>query len=211
MAVRYTRFEGKVCSVEWAGFLGSARRDGVQFSPTSLRRDMREQQALFDRNMFGPGRPRPNRPMTAVPSPDAPHIREGRWDHAGDLEGSDALIAYAASRGIRLVRTVRNEEWHLEFQGVSSAQMLAKFGQEDPYDFLTEDDERLVKELAAKRAAARRRGRWLESEKARANSIKRNYLRKKIGGLKRKRNPTVRERKRLGYLRDAVAGRKLGA
>ncbi len=209
MSVRYVKFDGKACSVEWAAFLGSARRDGVQFSCNSLRRNMGEQGVLYAQNMYPDGTRRPNRPLTAKPSTTAPHIRVGRWDHAGDLEGTDALIAYAASKGVRLVRTVRGESWHLEFQGVSSAQILAKFGQEDPYDVLDEDDERLVKELAAIRSGAGRRGKWLESEKKRANSIKRNYLRKKIGALKAKRNPTARERKRLGFLRDAVAGRKL--
>lgn len=79
---------------------------------------------------------------------------------------------------------------------------------EDPYSFLTDKDARLIKTSLKIRADARARGKWLVAETARVKSIE-VYLRAKITALKAKRSLSERERKRLGYLRDGVAGRQL--
>lgn len=57
----------------------------------------------------------PSNPFGAARySPQAPHIREGRVDHAIDVNTSGAFITRAAKLGIRLYRAVSTEEWHLE-------------------------------------------------------------------------------------------------
>ncbi len=210
--IRYTQYRGLTCSEPWRVFLTAAERDGVDFDANSLRRSMSEQGVLFRQNMYPDGSgPRPGRPLTARPSSTAPHIKVGRWDHAGDFNGAGNLIAYAARKGIRLVRTVASEIWHLEFVGVSAERILEVFGLVDPFDFLADREARLIREAQLKRDRARRRGRWLKSEIARVKSIN-VYLRTKVRALKTKalrRRLTERERKRLNYLRDAIAGREL--
>lgn len=208
MAVRYVVFEGKTCSYEVWVFLTAARAAGVPFSVNSLRRSMGEQGALFAQNMFPDGGVRPRRPLTARPSPVAPHIRVGRWDHALDVQGAQALIAFARRNGVTLALTVRGESWHIEFQNVTSARLLQIFAKPDPYSFLQEREARLIKTSLGIRADARKRGKWLVAETARVKSIE-VYLRAKVTGLKRKKRLTKRERKRLGYLRDGIAGRTL--
>lgn len=207
MAVRYVKFEGKTCSYEWWVFLTAARAAEVAFSANSLRRTMAEQQALYNQNMSG-GRPRPGRPLTAWPSENAPHIRVGRWDHAGDFEGAQALIAFGRKNGVTLALTVAGESWHLEFQSVSAAWLIQLFAKPDYYSFLQDREARLIKTSLGIRADARKRGKWLVAETARVKSIE-VYLRAKVAGLKRKKRLTERERKRLGYLRDGIAGRTL--
>lgn len=54
-------------------------------------------------------------PYGAAPySPQAPHIRTGRFDHAIDFNNAQGVINAAKRRGVTLVRTVSTEEWHVE-------------------------------------------------------------------------------------------------
>jgi hypothetical protein len=118
MAVRYKRFDGKPVSVAWYRVLTRARQKGVQFSVTSGHRTLTEQQALFSQNMVRAGVPKPGRPLTAVPSRTAPHIRTGRPDHAIDF-GPDPqsvlrLMKFLNSRALGGRLTVPGEWWHVE-------------------------------------------------------------------------------------------------
>ena len=130
---QYLPFDGKPVSRAWHSFLTAARRAGVEFQLNSGHRTMAEQQALFTQNMIRPGVPKPGRPMTAVPNANAPHIREGRVDHAIDVNdedlfagikgGADRLVRWGALHGVMLRRTVASEAWHLE----STAAELKRF------------------------------------------------------------------------------------
>lgn len=117
MAIRYARFDGKRVSKRWAVVLKRARKDGVRFQLTSGRRSMAEQWGLYRQNMLN-GRPRPGRPLTAFPSPTAPHIRVGNPAHALDvnaLDGGEArLQRWLEKKGARPTNPVPGEAWHLE-------------------------------------------------------------------------------------------------
>jgi hypothetical protein len=138
LAVRYKRFDGKPVSVAWHRVLTRARNKGVRFRLNSGHRTFAEQQALFDQNMVAPGVPKPGRPLTAVPSHAAPHIRTGRADHALDV-GPDPASAQNLARWLnargRLLGarfTVPGEWWHIEVRlsalGRLAQRILERFG-----------------------------------------------------------------------------------
>jgi hypothetical protein len=123
MAVRYVRWgSGTVrVSKRWHVVLAAARKDGVVFTLNSGHRTLREQLALFRRNMQRVGlhwAPRPGHPLTAFPTPLAPHIRTGRPDHALDVQqpGVDSLVHWlrVGGRKAHVRFTVPGEGWHIE-------------------------------------------------------------------------------------------------
>src|ERR1700754_759061 len=96
MAVTYQPFRGKSVSREWAAVLSAAAKDGVNFTLNSGHRTMAEQQQLVNRQgLFGPGNPH----GAARPSATAPHIREGRIDHALDVDALDGSAQRLPARG----------------------------------------------------------------------------------------------------------------
>lgn len=103
----YLKFDGYDVSKAWFELLTAARRDGVDFTLNSGHRTMARQWELWRLWQSGRG----NR--AAFPSLFAPHIRAGQY-HAIDVEGSQALINWAARHGVTLTRTVSGESWHLE-------------------------------------------------------------------------------------------------
>lgn len=109
-------FQGKRVSRAWLIVLREARKH-VAFTLNSGRRTMAEQSALYRQNMLN-GRPRSGRPLTARPSPIAPHIRVGRPDHAIDVDSLDGgetrLQKWLRKQGARAENTVAGESWHLE-------------------------------------------------------------------------------------------------
>lgn len=118
MTVSYVPYGNVRVSRKWRTVLRAAERAGVKFTVTSGHRTMAEQQALFDRNMVRPGVPKRGRPMTAVPSPTAPHIRRGSPAHAIDVNsldgGAQRLENWLDLRGADARNTVPGEAWHLE-------------------------------------------------------------------------------------------------
>jgi len=110
-------FQGKRVSPAWKTILDEAVKDGVRFQLNSGQRTMAEQQALYDQNMSG-GVPRPGRPLTARPSPTAPHIKQGHQNHALDVDdvgnGENELQAWLKRRGVNAVNNVSSEAWHLD-------------------------------------------------------------------------------------------------
>jgi hypothetical protein len=114
-------FDGKRVSRSWFRVLTAARADGVRFTLNSGKRTMREQTALFRQNMQlvgGRWIQRPGRPLTAFPSPTAPHIRVGLANHALDVNaldgGENRLQAWLAKHGVHAVNNVAGEAWHLD-------------------------------------------------------------------------------------------------
>lgn len=119
MAVKYVDYYGHLVSQEWDIVLRAADRAKVKFHLNSGHRTMAEQRKLFNQNMrmvHGQWVPRPGRPLTAIPSPTAPHIRIGRIDHALDIDapGVDKFIKFCAKHGLKLRKTVPGEAWHVE-------------------------------------------------------------------------------------------------
>lgn len=126
MPVKYFRYgrNNVRVSKRWLVVLRAADRAGVRFTVTSGHRTMREQWRLFRQNMRWDGRrwvPKPGRPLTAYPSPLAPHIRTGRPNHAIDVNtldgGEQRLEAWLDRPRINAENTVPGEPWHLELSG----------------------------------------------------------------------------------------------
>jgi lysozyme len=114
------QFDGKRVSRPWYRILNEARAHGVRFLLTSGRRTMAEQTRLFHQNMQlvgGRWVRRPGRPLTAFPSPTAPHIRVGRIDHALDVNaldgGENRLQAWLRDHDVISTNPVPGEPWHL--------------------------------------------------------------------------------------------------
>lgn len=125
------RFDGKRVSRAWRRVLTEARRQGVQFQLNSGRRTLAEQRRLYNQNMQGPGRPKPGRPMTAYPDPNAPHIRVGRPDHALDVNAVDGgetrLQRWLEKHGARPTNPVPGEAWHMELPAGDLLRLARKF------------------------------------------------------------------------------------
>lgn len=137
MAVRYYPYGTVRVSGRWRHVLRAADRDNVRFHVTSGHRTMREQWRLFRQNMRWNGYkwvPKPGRPLTAYPSPFAPHIRSGRAAHALDvnsLDGGEARLERWLERqgaGINWKNTVSGEPWHGELSGRDLKRLSKKFG-----------------------------------------------------------------------------------
>ncbi len=122
MSVSYVPYGSVRVSRKWRRVLRAADRAGVKFHVTSGHRTMAEQQALFNQNMMrlanGRWVPKPGRPLTAWPSPTAPHIRTGSPAHAIDVNsldgGEQRLENWLDARGADARNTVAGEAWHLE-------------------------------------------------------------------------------------------------
>lgn len=122
-------FQGKRVSDEWDLILTDAAKR-VSFRLNSGRRTMREQSALFAQNMVAPNRPKPGRPMTAVPNPNAPHIMVGRPNHSLDIDtnvgdGEQALERELERMGLTIINDVVGEPWHQTERDAARLRRLA--------------------------------------------------------------------------------------
>lgn len=166
--LRRRRFDGKRVSFLWLVVLTAARKAGVQFRLDSGKRTIPEQRALFNQNMQlvnGRWVPKPDHPVTAWPSPTAPHIKRGNPAHAVDINSLDGgetrLEAWMERHGMDWRNTVSTEPWHAE---VPLAQLIA---------FATLTLRR--KEEARKKAIEARRRRRAAKRRARKTEIARNH------------------------------------
>ena len=136
--VAYVPIDGEVVSVPWWRILTAARASGEWTGRVNEgHRTMARQQWLYDhrgRTDLGIGK------TVAVPSPNAPHIRVGREDHAVDVTDSQGLINFAARHGIDLERTVAGESWHLEPKSGDWAAKAAMLLERKRGDVLKEGD-----------------------------------------------------------------------
>ena len=135
MNIRYVRYgrNNLRVSKRWAKVLKAADKDHVRFTLTSGHRSMREQTVLFRRNMRWTGLrwvQRPGRPLTAFPSPTAPHIRVGRHAHAIDVNSLDGgetrLQRWLERKGAHPTNPVPGESWHLELTGQGLKRLARK-------------------------------------------------------------------------------------
>ena len=87
----------------------------VTINIRSGRRLLSEQQALYTQNMYAPGVPKPGRPLTAYPNPNAPHVLGIAADCAidgrdiGDYPGAIAALDQAGG-----CLPVGTEDWHVQ-------------------------------------------------------------------------------------------------
>lgn len=104
--------DGERVSVQWFVLLTVLRRDDhINYHVSEGRRTMARQWYFFRCYQCQCCN---NGNLAAFPSPVAPHIRVGRFDHAIDFDNAEAVRQRAAQHGVTLTRTVPGEEWHLE-------------------------------------------------------------------------------------------------
>jgi D-alanyl-D-alanine carboxypeptidase len=134
MRIKYLPYGSVRVSARWRTVLRAADRDKVRFHVTSGHRSMTEQQALFRQNMRWNGFrwvQRPGRPLTAFPSPLAPHIRSGRHAHAIDVNSLDGgetrLQRWLERHGAHPTNPVPNESWHVELTGRDLKRLAERF------------------------------------------------------------------------------------
>lgn len=121
MAIKYMPIDGEEVSSIWYPLLSATRAAGVRFNVNEGHRTMARQIYFWTHQP----------PLAARPSPNAPHIRTGRWNHAIDFNNAESVRQYFWNRWkIRLVRTVRwpngsvREEWHLEVDPRDMSKMV---------------------------------------------------------------------------------------
>jgi lysozyme len=131
------QFDGKRVSKHWHRVLTEARRNEVRFLLTSGRRTLAEQTRLFHQNMQlvgGRWVRRPGRPLTAFPSPTAPHIRVGLQSHAIDVNaldgGEQRLQDWLERQGLTAVNNVAGEPWHLDPDAAELRRTARRFRRE---------------------------------------------------------------------------------
>lgn len=113
MTVTYKRFDNERVSRPWSRLLRDLRARGTRFHLNEGHRTFARQAELVrQKGVWTPSNPT----GAARPSPNAPHIRTGRFDHACDFDIDNAAAVENAARaaGVTLQATVPGEPWHLE-------------------------------------------------------------------------------------------------
>ncbi len=126
MGVVYRDIDGEEVSAEWYTILSDMRKAGVHFNVNEGHRTMSRQQYFYDLWKSGRGN------LAAAPTPNAPHIRSGRIDHAIDFSNDGAVFTWLAKKGLGPVRTVRGESWHIELPVSRMRAYHAAHGSSDP-------------------------------------------------------------------------------
>lgn len=179
-------FQSKRVSRYWHIVLTAAAAAGVRFTLNSGQRTMREQWALYRQNMTG-GHPKPGYPLTAVPTPWAPHIRVGRQDHAIDVDyldgGETRLQRWLEEHGVHPTNPVRGETWHMELPAAELRALAIRFDR--PLTRLDKYRARLREvRLAASRDRKAGKAAWPAGRTSYANRLKAAIKREKKRGQK---------------------------
>lgn len=115
MAVTYLAWDGEEFSASWWWVLRAAVADGV-IKITDIN-DGHRSMALQARRVREHGLWSPSNPAGAArPSPDAPHIWEGRPNHALDVQAPGPLgrlRAWLSRNGVESDTPIPAEPWHL--------------------------------------------------------------------------------------------------
>lgn len=131
MSVIYKSIDNEEVSVEWYTALMDCRRAGVAFNVNEGHRTMARQTYFWSGSPNNPNRTwRGN--LAARPSPYAPHIRSGRFDHALDLNNAAGVMRWLRAHGIRCSLTVPGESWHVE----ANADDLRRYHQRNSFKTL---------------------------------------------------------------------------
>lgn len=120
MSVTYLPIDNELVSKEWHAVLSAMRAAGVGFNVNEGHRTMARQQYFWDLYRSGRGN------LAAFPSPNAPHIRSGRIDHAIDFSNDAAVFSWLQRNGLSPARTVRGESWHIEISAAKLRWFYAK-------------------------------------------------------------------------------------
>lgn len=142
MNVDYVTFNGKRVSREWSVVLRAATRAGVIAGSDldSGHRTLEEQRQLWLN-------PPPGTPVVARPSPSAPHVRQGRIDHALDLNArTGANVRFAAfcrHHGAQVRFSVPGEPWHQELDAGELRRLAARLA--DPLRGYTGAERRWIR------------------------------------------------------------------
>lgn len=109
--VRYVLMDGELVSQQWYAVLSNIRKAGVVFHINEGHRTLARQTYFWNcyRCQCCNGGHR-----AARPTPWAPHIRSGRFDHAIDFDNASGVIKALRDRGIYASLTVPGESWHVE-------------------------------------------------------------------------------------------------
>lgn len=104
-----TTFHGQRVSRAHQVLMAAADEAGVRFTLNSGRRLLAEQEQLYRH-------PPPGTPLVARPTPNAPHIRRGRANHAWDVRfddgGAGRLATFYRAHGVPIAFNVPGEPWH---------------------------------------------------------------------------------------------------
>lgn len=94
----------------WAVVLRDMRKD-IWFDLNEGHRTLaRQTQLVAEKGVWSPSNPT----GAARPSPTAPHIRTGRFDHALDVDNDVGVFSWLSRKGLQPARTVPGESWHIE-------------------------------------------------------------------------------------------------
>jgi hypothetical protein len=168
-------FRGVRVSTYWKTVLEAAEKAGVSFTLQSGQRTMAEQWALW-RN------PPAGTPLVAFPSPNAPHIRTGRQDHALDQGGG--LACWLSKQGAHIMFPVGGEPWHLEINGADLKRLYKKF--RNPFAGYPADEQRWLTE-------------YDDLKRRKANKLRRSVLRRV---MKERRQSIFREAQKTGWRKN---------
>lgn len=140
-------FQGKRVSPNWETVLQAAWDEGVRFQLNSGQRTLAEQRALVaTKGLWSPSNPK----GAAAPSPDAPHIRDGRQAHALDVDlfahggGEAKLQRWLEHHGVVVRNTVPSEPWHMEISEDALKRLADKFN--DALWGYPDDEKRWIRE-----------------------------------------------------------------
>lgn len=155
MGVKYVLRDNELVSVEWACCLDYISvHDRVDAIINEGKRTMARQWYFW--NCYLSKRCN-NGNLAAFPSPFAPHIRTGRYDHAIDFGNAQQVHDALNRHGVQTSWTVRGEGWHLEANADDLRIFFKDHCGTDKYDTLPKHVEVAVKRFFAARNTVRDR------------------------------------------------------
>lgn len=114
MAVRYVLHDGELVSEQWKAALVAMEKRSGPNNVNEGHRTLARQQFFWDCFQCQCCN---NGNRAAPPTPDAPHILEGRFWHAIDFADGPRAERDLEALGISAWRTVGGEPWHTEVDG----------------------------------------------------------------------------------------------
>lgn len=191
--MKYTVFDGELVSLPWAAVLTAMRKDGVLFNVNEGHRTL-ARQTWFYQCMLSKRCNNGN--LAAFPSPNAPHIRSGRVDHAVDFSNPEQVMTWLTTHGMHPTRPAgtgsRWEPWHIEVPA-SDLRSAAKRLARDEFDVLPKHVEHAVRKLIHHRHQAIDQAKTGKGPKYRRAVKWRNWWRRRVEGMyRRSRKPSTR-------------------
>lgn len=189
--VKYSIFDGELVSLPWRYVLEDMRKAGVSFLVNEGHRTLARQRWFYNCML---SKLCNNGNLAAYPSPNAPHIRSRRINHAVDFANPESVMKYLLSKGLSPTRpagagTPRWEPWHIEVPARELRNYVNKHPRTDIYDTLPKHIEVAVRRLFMHRNQAIDEAKSGKGKKYRKAVRWRNFWRKRLEGmLKRSKN-----------------------